>query len=61
MNEKVCILIKISQQVFLKGLIDNKQALVKIMAWGLTGNKPISEPVMAFLTDAYMHHSASMS
>ena len=61
MNEKFCIFVKISLKFVPKGLIDNKPALVQIMAWGLTGDKPLSEPVMAFLTDAYMHHSASMS
>ena len=41
--------------------IDNKQALAQIMAWRLTGDKPLSELMMAHFTDAYMRHSASMS
>ena len=30
------------------------------MAWRRPGDKPLSEPMMALLTDAYMRHSASM-
>ena len=33
MNEKFCILVKISLKFVPKGLIDNKPAMVKIMAW----------------------------
>ena len=33
MNEKLCILIKISLKFVPKGLIDNNSALVEIMAW----------------------------
>ena len=35
--------------------------LVQIIAWHRTGDKPLSEPMMAYVADAYMHHSASMS
>ena len=31
------------------------------MAWRRIGDKPLSEPMMALFTDAYMRHSASMS
>ena len=31
------------------------------MAWCWGGNKTLSEPMMAQLTDSYMHHSVSMS
>ena len=41
--------------------IDNKPALVQKLAWRLTGDKPLAEPMMAYSTDAYMYHSASMS
>ena len=40
-NEKVCSLIRISPKFVPKGLIDNKPALVKIMAWHRTGDKPL--------------------
>ena len=35
--------------------------LVQIMAWRQSGNKPLSEPMMAYVADAYMHHSSWMS
>ena len=41
--------------------INNKTALVQIMAWRQTDDKPLSEPMMVSLIDAYMRHSASMS
>ena len=40
---------------------DNKSSLVLIMVWSQTGDKPLSEPMMAKFTDEYMHHLASMS
>ena len=42
-------------------LIDNKPALVQIMAWRWSGDKPLSEPMMALFIDAYMCHVASVS
>ena len=35
--------------------------LVQIMAWRRPGDKPLSEPMVFYLTDAYMRHSASVS
>ena len=60
MNKNVWIPIKISLKFFPKGRINNIPAMVQIMAWRRPGDKPLSEPMMKF-TDAYMHHSASMS
>ena len=37
---------KISLKYILKGLIDNKSALVQPMAWRHTGDKPLSEPML---------------
>ena len=34
---------------------------VQIMAWGRTGDKPLSEPMIAYFGDAYMRLSASNS
>ena len=31
------------------------------MAWRWPGNKPLSEPIMVWFTDAYVRHSASVS
>ena len=41
--------------------IDNKSALVQVMAWQRTGDKPLPEPVMTQITNVYMRHQASMS
>ena len=61
MNEKFCILIKISLRFVPKDPINNIPALVQIMAWRRSGDKPLTESVMTYFTDAYMCHSASMS
>ena len=36
--------------------IDNKPALVQVMAWRRIGDKPLPETMMAQFTDAYMLH-----
>ena len=61
LNENFQILNKISLKYVPLGLIDNMAALVWIMAWRRTGDKPLSEPMMTQFTDAYMSHSASMT
>ena len=38
------------------GPINNIPALVKIMAWRRQGDKPLSEPTVAYFADAYLHH-----
>ena len=60
LNENICISIKISPKYVPMGPIDNKPALVQVMAWHWTGDKPLSEPMMAQFNDAYMRHTASM-
>ena len=60
LNENVWISIKISLKLVPKGPIDNVLALVQIMTWHCPGNKPLSEPMMGYLTHTYMHHSVSM-
>ena len=55
-NEKFCILIKISLKFIPKGLIANNPALVQIMAWRQIGDKPLSEPMLARFTDAFIRH-----
>ena len=44
-----------------KSPINNIPALVQMMAWRRPGDKPLSEPMLAQVTDAYMRQSASMS
>ena len=34
-----------------KGVIDNKSALVQVMAWHRTSNKPLPEPMLTQFTD----------
>ena len=46
-------LIQISLKFVFKGLIDNKLVLVQIMALWQTGEKSLSEPMIALFTDAY--------
>ena len=56
-DEKFCILTKISLKFILKGPIDIKPALDEIMAWRRIGNKPLSEPeILTRSTGAYMRH-----
>ena len=50
------ISIKISLKFVPKGPIDNKSALVQVMAWCRTGDKPLPEPMLTQFTDAYMQH-----
>ena len=45
----VWILIKISLKFLPEGLTNNITALVQIMAWHRSGNKPLSEPMMVSL------------
>ena len=58
---KSFVLIRISLKFIPKGPIDNKPALCQLMAWRRTGDKPLPEPMMAYFTEAYMRHLASMS
>ena len=55
-NENARISIKISLNFFPSGPIDNKSALVQVMAWRLTGGKPLPEPMLNQFIDAYMRH-----
>ena len=43
------------------GLIDNKWALIQVMAWRRSGDNPLSAPMLTQFTDAYMWHSGEMS
>ena len=50
LNENVWIPIKISLKFVPKGPINNILALVQIMAWRHSGNKPLSESMMVSLS-----------
>ena len=50
--------VKIPIQIALKfvprSLIDNKPAVVQVMAWCQTGGKPLPEPMLTQFTDSYI-------
>ena len=56
LNEHDKIAIQISLKHVPRNPIDNKPALVQVMAWRRTGDKPLSEPMMTQFSDAYMRH-----
>ena len=56
LNENVYISVQIPVKFVPKGLTDNGLALVQLIAWRQTGDKPLFEPVMVLFTDIYMHH-----
>ena len=61
LNENVRISIKISLKFLPNGPIDNKLALVQVMAWHHAGDKPLPEAMMTQFIDAYMRHWWEMS
>ena len=54
LNENIWILNDISLKYVPWSPIDNMSAWVQIMAWRRPGDKPLSEPMLTQLTDAYM-------
>ena len=55
-NKSVWISITISLKFIPKGPIDYKSALVQVMAWHRTGEKPLLESMLTQFTDAYIRH-----
>ena len=55
-NENVKISIQISLKFAPNSPIDNKSAVVQVMAWRWTGNKPLPEQMLTQFIDAYMRH-----
>ena len=47
--------------LFSNGLIDNKLELIQAIAWRLTDNKPLIEPILTNTPDAIWRHYATMS
>ena len=56
LNENDRIPIRFALKFIPRSPIDNKPALVKVMVWCQTGNKPLPEPMMTQFTDMYMQH-----
>ena len=54
MNDKVCILIRISLRFVPKGPIDIKSVLVQVIVWCQIDDKPLTEPMLTQIIDAYM-------
>ena len=54
LNENDKILIRISTIFVPRSPVHNNPALVQVMAWRRTGDKPLPEPMLTQLTDAYM-------
>ena len=54
LNENIRIWIKFSLKIVLKGLDDNKSAMVQVMACRQTGDNPLPGPMLTQFTDAYM-------
>ena len=52
-DENLCILIQISPKFVPKDPIDTKSALVEVMAWCQSGDKPLPEPMLTQFTDIY--------
>ena len=61
LNENDRIPIQISLKFVAKSLIDNNPVLFQVMAWCLTGDKPLPEPMMTQFTEAYIWHQGKMS
>ena len=55
-NENNKIAIQISLKFVPRSPIDNKPALVQVMTWRRTGDKPLYKPMMTQFTDAFMQH-----
>ena len=60
-SENVLNLDEISLKFAPKVLIDNISSLGQVMAWNCFVDKPLSGPMMAQLSDAYMRHLTSIS
>ena len=56
LNENDRILIPISLKFVPKSPIDNESALIQVMAWCRTGDKPLLETMLTQFTDTYMRH-----
>ena len=56
LNEKDTIPIQISLKFVRRSSVDNKPALVQVMAWRRAGDQPLPEPMLAQFPDVYMHH-----
>ena len=61
LNENDRISIQISLKFVPRSPIHNKSALVQVMAWRQTGDKPLPEPMLTQFINTYMQHEGEMS
>ena len=61
MNEKSSSSILISLKFVPESSIKNKSALVQVMAWHLTGDKPLPEPLLTSFTNTYMQQGDELT
>ena len=61
MNEKFYILIRISRKFFAKVPINDTLALVEVIAWRRTGDKPLHELMLIQFTDENMRRLGETS
>ena len=61
LNANDRIPITISLKLIPRSPIYNKPALVQVMAWRRTGDKPLPEPMLTRSTVAYMQHQEETS
>ena len=54
LNENACVLIEIRMKFVTKGPIVKKSALVQVMAWHQTGDKPLFETMLPKTNNAMM-------
>ena len=59
--ENDIIPILVSLKLVPRSPTDNKPSLVEVMAWRRTGDKPLPEPMMTQLADAYVRHQREVS
>ena len=57
----VALLFKFHQKFVYMCSIKEKPAVDQLMAWRLTGDKPLCEPMIAQFTDTFMRHSPSVN
>ena len=60
-NLNFCISIAISLKLVPGGQMKNKSALIQVMAWHRTGDKPLPDPMLNEFTDAYMRHKRELN
>ena len=61
LNENNRIPIQIALKFVPRSLIENKTALVQVMAWCRAGDKPLPETMLAQFPDSYMRHLREIS